>query len=159
MRFLARLRAFWNDTHGASLVELALLAPTLFLLIMGVVDFGRAVYIGIELQDAAHAGAEYGSLNPTNTTAITAAAKQSAANIPNLVVSTPTWGCECSDGSSYSASCVSPPTCTASSTRGSNIVHRVQVTTSSVYTPFLHWPGLPGAITMSSTASMRGNYP
>jgi Flp pilus assembly protein TadG len=159
MRFSAYLCIFVNDNQGASLVELSLLMPILLLLIVGAVDFGRAAYVGIEVEDAAHAGAEYGSLNPSNTTAITTAAQQSAPNVANLIVSTPTWGCECSDGSSYSANCASPPTCTASSTRGSNLVHRVKVTTSSVYKPLLPWPGIPSSINLSSTAVVRGNYP
>jgi hypothetical protein len=41
------------------------------LLVIGAVDLGRAGYVGIEVENAAHAGAEYGSLNPSDTATIT----------------------------------------------------------------------------------------
>ena len=157
MRFLARFCILCKADHGASLVELALVTPILFLLLMGAVDFGRAYYVGLEVADAAHAGAEYGSQNPSNIAGITAAATQSAPNLPNLTVTAPTWGCECSDGSSYTASCTTTPTCTETAIRGSNVVNRVQVTTSSAYTTVIPWPFIPSSITLSDTATVRGN--
>jgi Flp pilus assembly protein TadG len=157
MRFPGRLRILCNANHGTALVELALVTPILLVLVMGAVDLGRAGYVGIEVESAAHAGAEYGSLNPNNTAGITTAAQQSAPNVSNLTVTAPTWGCECSDGSSYSASCASTPVCTANSTRGSNVVHRVQVTTSAVYKPLVPWPGIPSSITLTSKVTIRGN--
>jgi Flp pilus assembly protein TadG len=157
MKFLECLRILYNANHGAALVELTLVTPILFVLVTGAVDIGHAGYVGIEVQSAAHAGAAYGSLNPSDTTGITAAAQQSAPNLSNLTVSAPTWGCECSDGSSYSASCVATPVCVANNTRGSNIVHRVQVTTSAVYRTLLPWPGIPTSITLTGKATIRGN--
>jgi Flp pilus assembly protein TadG len=157
MRFLARFCILCKADHGASLVELALVTPILFLLLMGAVDFGRAYYVGLEVADAAHAGAEYGSQNPSSTAGITAAARQSAPNLSNLTVTPPTWGCECSDGSSYTASCTTTPTCKETAIRGSNVVNRVQVTTSSAYTTVIPWPFIPSSITLSDTATVRGN--
>jgi len=159
MKFPEHLRILRYDNQGAALVELALVIPTLLLLTFAVFDLGRAGYVGIEMENAAHAGAEYGSLNPSDTAGITAAAQQSAPNVSNIIVSTPTWGCECSDGSSYSASCTTTPVCTANSSRGSNVVHRVQVKTSVVYRPLVAWPGIPSSITLSGSATLRGNYP
>jgi Flp pilus assembly protein TadG len=43
---LARLKVF-NSDSGTSLIEMALLLPILFLLLMGTVDFGRAYYLEI----------------------------------------------------------------------------------------------------------------
>lgn len=156
MKIPARLYLLFKTDHGASLVELAFVTPILFLLLFGAIDFGRAFYVGLEVANAAHAGAEYGSINPGSTAGITAAAQASA---PNVTLSTPTvsWGCECSDGSSYSANCVSTPTCTKTSTRGSNVVHRVQVTASAVYKTLIPWKVIPATFTLSSTATMRGN--
>lgn len=158
MKMLKRLRELCSTNHGSALIELALITPALTLLLVGAVDFGRAAYVGIEAQNAAHAGAEYGSLNPSNTAGITAAAQQSAPNLSNLTVSAPTWGCECSDGSSYSANCSPTPVCTADSTRGSNVVHRVQVKTKAVYSPMVSWPGISSSsITFTGEATLRGN--
>src|ERR1035438_6177298 len=99
-----------SNEDGASLVELALVFPIFVLLLLGSVDFGRAYYLSTEVAGAAHAGALYGSRNPTDTTGITTAAQDDAPDVSNLSVATPTYGCECADGSSYSASCGTIPT-------------------------------------------------
>ena len=157
MKFLARLSFFYKADQGTALVELALVTPILLLLLFGAVDLGHAYYVNLEVENAAHAGAEYGSINPTLTSGITAAALQSAPNVANLTVTPPTWGCECSDGSSYYGNCSTTPVCLVSTTRGGNVVHRVQVTTSSVYTTLVPWPGIRSSITLSATATVRGN--
>jgi|ERR1035438_1639482 Flp pilus assembly protein TadG len=157
MRFLTRFWILYKTDDGASILELALVTPILLLLLFGAVDFGRAYYVGLEVANAAHAGAEYGSQNPSNTAGITAAATQSAPNLTRLTVAAPTWGCECSDGSSYSANCAVTLTCVANANRGSNVVHRVQVTTSTVYNTLVPWPFIPTSITLSNTATVRGN--
>ena len=157
MKLPASLRILLKADRGAALVELALVAPTLLLLVLGAVELGRAYFVNLEVVNAAHAGAEYGSLNPTDTAGITTAATQSAPNLPNLTVPTVTYGCECSDGSSYYASCSTVPTCSAS--LGSNVVYRVKVKTQSVYTTMMPWPGVATSFTLSNTATIRGNYP
>jgi Flp pilus assembly protein TadG len=157
MNFLARIRVLCKNNHGAALVELALVTPLLLLLFAGAIDFGGAYFVELEVANAAHAGAEYGSQNPTDTAGITAAAEQSAPNLANLTVAAPAWGCECSDGSSYNASCSPQPTCVASATRATKAVHRVQVTASSVYKTLLPWPVIPRTMTLSNTATIRGN--
>jgi Flp pilus assembly protein TadG len=137
--------------HGASLVELALVLPVFALLLVGAIDFGRAIYLSEELVGAAHAAAVYGSQNPTDTTGMSAAATDAAPDVPSLSVTTPTYGCECSDGTSYSASCATTPPCTSN-----NVVYLVKVTVSGTYHPLLSWPGLfHTSMTLSSSASMR----
>jgi len=86
MKLLAHLHVLCKAEHGASLIELALVTPILLLLMIGAVDLGRAYYVGLEVANAAHSGAEYGSRNPSNTAGITAAARQSAPNLPNMIV-------------------------------------------------------------------------
>ena len=148
MRFDNPLRLF-RDQRGASLVELAFVMPLFLLLLFGAVDFGRAYFLANELAGAAHAGAEYGAQDPSDTTGITAAARADAPDVPGLSVGTPSYGCECSDGTSYSANCASTPTCTY------NAVYRVSVTVSATYSPLFPWPGVPSSVTLTSTAVMR----
>ena len=160
MKILARLRILCKANQGAALVELALMTPILLLLVFGAIDFGRAFYVYLEVVNAAHAGAEYGSLNPTVTANIVTAATQK--QIDNVVAwSTPVvaYGCECTDGSSYTANasnCSLAPTCTASANRSNFAVHRVKVTTSAVYTTIVPWAGFPSTFTLSATATARG---
>jgi len=141
-----------RDEQGASLVELALLLPLFVLLMFGAVDFGRALYLSIEVSGAAHAAAMYGSQNPTDTTGMQSAAQYDAPNVPNLSVGTPTYGCECADGSSYSVSCATSPT---SCPNNLNVVYRVNVTVTATYSPLFPWPKIPSSMSFSSSASMR----
>jgi Flp pilus assembly protein TadG len=135
---------------GASLVEMALMIPVFLLLLSGGVDFGRAYYLTIEVAGAAQAAAAYGAQNPTDTTGMQAAAQYDAPNVPNLSVGTPTFGCECADGTGYSLSCSTAPSCPSS-----NEVYRVNVTVTAPYAPLVRWPGIPSSMSFSSSASMR----
>lgn len=157
MNFPDRFRVLCKASEGGAMIELVSVIPFFLLLLFGVIDLGRVYYVRLEVVSAAHAGAEFGSQSPNDTAGITAAARQSAPELSNMTVAVPTWGCECSDGSSYTANCATTPTCTASSNRGSNVVHRVQVTTSVIYSTWIPWPGIPASFTLSSTATMRGN--
>jgi Flp pilus assembly protein TadG len=145
--------------HGAALVELAFVLPILLLLVIGAVDFGRAYYTKLEVVNAAHAGAEYGSQYPKDTVGITKAAKQSASDLSSLTVPSVAYVCECSDGSLKSDSCSSKPACTANATVSATPVYKVSVTTASVYSTLVPWPGIPTTMPMSSTAVIRANYP
>lgn len=53
-----------QQPRGQSLVEFAILAPILLLLILGAMDFGRMFYTKIVLTNAAREGANFLALNP-----------------------------------------------------------------------------------------------
>ena len=142
----------FGDESGASLVELSLMFPIFLFLLIGSVDFGRAYYMAIEVAGAAHAGVVYGTQNPTDTAGMKTAAQDDASDVSNLSVTTPTYGCECADGSSYSASCASTPTSCPNSI---GVVYRVNVTVSGTYTPIIKMPGVSNGLTFTSSASMR----
>jgi hypothetical protein len=52
--------------QGQGLVEFAAAALLLFVLVAGMLDLGRALFVVIALRDAAQEGALYGSLNPSD---------------------------------------------------------------------------------------------
>lgn len=135
---------------GASLVEMAILLPLFMLLMAIAVDLGRAYYLVLELQGAANAAVAYGVQNPTDTAGMQTAAQDNAPNVPGLTVGTHSYGCECSDGTSYSANCVSVPACT-----GLTEVYRVNVTVTATYKPLFPWPAIASTMSFSSSASMR----
>lgn len=62
--FFSVVREFRRSQSGAAAVELALTLPFLLLLVIGVVDYGRAFYTSITVANAARAGAEYGAQSP-----------------------------------------------------------------------------------------------
>lgn len=63
-RMRARLRRMWPDERGQSLVEMALVLPLLLLLLVGIIDFGRAFNNYIIITNAAREGARYASHFP-----------------------------------------------------------------------------------------------
>lgn len=137
-----------KDCTGSSLVELALVIPVCLLLFAGALDLGQGFYTLTQVTAAAHAGAVYGVENPGNISGIESAAKGGAANMSGVSVSA-TYGCECSDGSSASASCATTPTCTY------NYVTYVDVVASANYSPAINYPWIPSTLKFSREARMR----
>jgi Flp pilus assembly protein TadG len=75
-----------TDRKGQSLVEVAIAMPLLLLILMGILDLGRAYFTYIALSDAAAEGAAYAAIHPENTAQIIARA---ADNTNGLVVLEP----------------------------------------------------------------------
>jgi hypothetical protein len=55
-----------ND-RGASTLELAFIAPLLFILALGIVDMGRALALGVSVSEAAQEGLIYAAYQPSET--------------------------------------------------------------------------------------------
>src|SRR4051794_29291485 len=105
----------WASDAGSALVELAVALPLLVLVMVGVIDFARVFYVGMELTNAARAGAQYGAYNPAqsgNITGIRTAATGSV-NITG-VTATPSRTCQCAT----SAGTFSAATCTTTCASG-----------------------------------------
>lgn len=149
MKAIQRMRRLFTREDGSSIAELALVMPMLMLILLGGIDFSRAYFLSIEVAGAAQAGAAYGVMHRTDTTGMSNAATMDAPNVSNLSVTTPTWGCECSDGTNSSVSCATVPSCT------NNQVYWVKVTASATYSPVFPWPHIPSSISLSQTAVMR----
>jgi Flp pilus assembly protein TadG len=152
---VGRFHAFktLQSESGSSLIEISLVLPILlFPLVFGIVDLGRAYYLAIEVSEAAHTAALYGSQNPSDIAGMQNAAVADAPDVPSFTTSsvTATSGCECSDGSSPIANCATNPACGALMT-----VNYVQVNTSISYSAMFPYPGIPSPLTLSGSARMR----
>ena len=135
--------------HGNALIELALGMSVLSTVILGAAEFGRIAYAAIEVNDAAHAGAAYGSLNRTyaaDNANVTQAATKDAPDVSG-VSATAAYSCKCSDGS---ASTCAPTDCT-----GTRIIEYVTVNTTGTVNPLIYVPGLPRSYTVTGKAVMR----
>ncbi len=155
--------------RGTSLVEASMVALFILLpLLAGVINFGRAYFYGIEVENAAKAGAEYGiqnaGLTATGITGMQTAAKNEAPEIATTCSGTPgacwasgyplaTWGCECSGTSTAGGgtnSCgLLQTACTP------HLVYFVYVTTAATYTPYLNFLGLFPTMTLRGEAKVR----
>jgi Flp pilus assembly protein TadG len=65
LRQLVRRVGSPRSMKGQALVEFALIVPLLLLLILIIIDFGRAFYIQTALQNGAREGARFGTIHPT----------------------------------------------------------------------------------------------
>lgn len=74
-----------TSRRGQSLLEFSLTLTVMILLLAGIVDFGRAFFILVELRDAAQEGALYGSFNPTDAVGIVERVKTAAFSPVDLV--------------------------------------------------------------------------
>lgn len=73
-------RRFESSESGQSLVELALGLIVLLILVMGIIDLGRALFYYTTLRDAAQEGAVYGAIFPQDCYGIVARARSPLAN-------------------------------------------------------------------------------
>ena len=98
---------FRNEKEsGHAMLELAILAPMLMLLLFGMGDFARVFYAGIEVTNGAYAGAMYGVQTvgtAKNIDGMRTAAKNDASDLKaSSLTVTPSKICKCPDNSSVS---------------------------------------------------------
>ena len=63
-----------TDQKGQSMVEVAIALPVIIMILVGILDLGRAFFTFIALSDAAAEGAAYAALHPSHTSEIQARA-------------------------------------------------------------------------------------
>ena len=138
--------------RGVAMLELALLAPVLLLLMSGIWDFGNALFQAERLQSAAQAGAEYGVQTATtaaNLTGIVQAARNDANDTTNSLTITAVQTCRC-PGSTSAVSCSSSTVCSGSPPNA-----YIQVTVARNYTTMFTYPFVGNPISISRQAMIR----
>jgi Flp pilus assembly protein TadG len=78
-----------KNERGQSLVELGISLLILMYLLSGAVEFGIAFFQFVQLRDAAQEGALYGSMNPSDTSGITARVQGASTSPIDLTTITP----------------------------------------------------------------------
>ncbi len=154
-KFLSRFKVAQT---GQSLLEFALLLPSLCLLLIGVVDLGRAAYMSIVVSHGAAAAVQYGAQN-SKTAADSAGMKTAATQDASVVQAanvTATTKCGCDYGTGASCNPLPTGACDSSlSCPGGQVVQCVQVTTNASFDSLLQWPGLPSSYQANGHAVMR----
>ncbi len=105
-----------RKSAGQTLVEVALIAPILLLLMLGAADLGRAFYFSIEISGASRAGMRTGILNLATDIGVAVRSESNNA-IPNDIA---TWGSTGPGGvnadcASATQKCGDPSGCVAAS--------------------------------------------
>ena len=137
-----------RESRGQTLIEMAFAFPLFISLLFGAAEYGRLCYIGIEVTNAAHAGATYGSQNrgtSSDTAGMTTAATNDGANLTGMSV-TPQQLC----AASYSDT---PSSC--SNFSGIPAIVYVQVNTQVTVTSLFHSAGFGGSYTLYGQAIER----
>jgi len=136
-------------TSGAALIEFAISATVLLLLLVGVIDLARLLRAAYAVASAARAGIQYGMYSQANQMDISGmqfAATGSADSAVKGLKATATYFCEC-PGTAGQVSCTS--TC-----QGGVWIYD-QVATSYTFTPLFRWPILPSTYVLNHKATMR----
>jgi Flp pilus assembly protein TadG len=144
-----------SNASGQALVEAALVLPLLLLLILGALETGSIAYNAIEVENAAEAGALYGSLNranAANTTAIETAATNDASNVLSITATaTTSCACQTATGTLTTLTCTATTSCVSPN----QVVEWVNVVTAAKVTPIFQLPGLPTTLALAGNATMR----
>lgn len=145
---LVRLPGILRREDGNAMVELAVVAPFLILMMLGSFEIGRYLDFSIKLGNAARAGVQYGSLNVAAASNLTGM-QNAATNDANGITFTPKASnyCTCADGS---ASTCQPTDCSST-----HIVEYVKLVATGSMTSVFGAPGIPGTANVSATAIMR----
>jgi Flp pilus assembly protein TadG len=147
------------DRRGTALLEMALLIPIFSLLVLGIIEIGRYAELSIEVSNAARAGVQYGAqsvVTAADSTGITNAAKQDAANLSGLQVNNSQGNasgfvlCGCSSSGTPGATCPA----TGCSSSDYQVVY-VEVDTQGQFDSLFHYPGIPSPIIINGRAQMR----
>jgi Flp pilus assembly protein TadG len=136
---------------GQSVLEVALLAPVLLLLLVGTIEIGRYAYFAIEATNAARAGVQYGAQNLIDSkdlAGITTAAQNDAQELARLNVSARNL-CACSTNPSHYVGCP------AKHCGAGHAVVFLEVGTTAQVPSLFHYPGLPATFTANGKAIMR----
>jgi Flp pilus assembly protein TadG len=144
----------FRDDPGQALIELAMALPIVAALLIGIVEYGRFVYMDIEVANAARAGVQYGAqsrITAQDATGIQNAATSDGYNVTGLAA-TALYQCACSSGGGGTLQSCSGLSCSGS---GNRAVGFVQVNTTAIVHPIFHYPGISNTVTLHGQAIMR----
>lgn len=139
---------------GQALIEAAIAAPLLFLVLVGGAELARVAYASIEIQNAAEAAALYGAQTPgaaigADNTGAQQVAQSDAFNLTGVTATYSTTP-YCSNGTA-------PDKATGSCSSGISET-MLNVTTTVSFDPLIHIPGLPSTFNLGGHASEMCGY-
>jgi Flp pilus assembly protein TadG len=137
-----------NGERGQAMIEFALILPVLLLILVGVIELGRAAYFYLEVADAAKAGAQFGSqtmANAENPAAILQAAQNNAVDLPTNLSGylTSQVTCTC-PGTGVASPCGGAAGCAYPT------VYLTVIVTNYPLNPIFTYPGLPSTFNINN---------
>ncbi|HLY02495.1 MAG TPA: TadE/TadG family type IV pilus assembly protein [Candidatus Cybelea sp.] len=146
-----KARKLFRSQSGAAIVEFALIAPVLIMLVIGLIEIGRYTYLGIVAAHAAEAGAVYAA--QTIATSNDNAGTKIAVNADASGV---TWTVNPNPHCTEAGATVTCPTTANTTLDTSNgLVYYVTVQVTANFTSLLHYPGIPDSVPVTASSTMR----
>lgn len=150
-----------TDRRGVAAAEFALCLPFLLMLIMGIFDFGSLAYTDMQVNAAAHAGAQWVYANNSNgvsngcTPTTVKTAVQSAVEI--TVTAAASTACSVSYCVKTAGTLVAPTNgaCPAATTNGEPPGTYAVVSASTNVTALAPWSSLTMPSSLTATAAIR----
>lgn len=157
MKFLERLR---RSDSGQAVVEVAVVTPFLFILLVSVIDIGRIFHYREIVGNSARAAVQYGAQNLTTVVdnpGMSSAGQNDAedylTNTPQAgLVVTPSEACYCSNGSAgtLNASCL-PAACSAST----HMLTYAVATSTYTFSTLFNYHVLPHSFVIQRTEQLE----
>lgn len=136
------------DRCGAAAVEFALVLPVLILLLIGMFDYGALAFQTMEVQAAAHAGADYAIHNGWNSSGIQTAVT-GATTLTITASPAPQLSNGCLSGNTVVFTTGS--SCSSGGAPGSYVIVNAQ----TAFSPMIAWSALSLPTTVSAQAVVR----
>ena len=127
-----------RSRRGQSLVELALIAPVLIILALGVIDYGRVYFAFVSVTNGARNGAHFASNSPSAAADITSIRDAAMGDMNELLNTSP-----------------SNPNVTSATGTDSQGGLYADVTVTYTFSTIFPWPGLPSAFEVERTVRAR----
>ena len=149
-----QVRRSVRSEAGAATAELAIFLPLTFVLVLGAVDFGRAMYELTEVANAATSGAKYGAHDTAHSGDINGMENAAyddlsdSIEVEDVSVEADRY-CVCDDGTEIN--------CTTGTCAGGNAERRtyVRVRVEKAFNTLFPYPGVPESVMIAREAQMR----
>jgi Flp pilus assembly protein TadG len=145
-----RLGTLSGDRIANAAIEMALIAPALVLMLVGMADYGTATYRRMQVQHAAQAGADFAMRNGFNSAAIMTAVINSTTLAGLEATPAPVEACGCA-----SVGAVTPAVCGTTCAGGAVAGTYISVSARGTYTTILPYPGMPTSFVFDATSMAR----
>jgi len=152
IRHLLRQFVFGRELGiaGAAAVEFAMLSSLLVLMMLAVIDLGMGFYRGIQVRNAAQAGAAYAMAKGYDASSITSAI-QNATSFSQVSASpAPSQFCGCPTTTG-----ITTATCGSACADGSTARTYVTASATASYRTLLHYPLFPDTFNYAIQATVR----
>lgn len=148
--------AFRSSEEGNAFIELALILPTLLLMLLGVLDFGLVLMQYMAVCDSVRAAAEYATVHghEADTATIQTLARQFGSNIPGYSASA-VQVCACTPSGNAVSCTTGTGTCSGAP---STPFQYVQVTATATLPLIFKVQGFPISIPVKSSMKVRTAY-